>query len=109
MPELTDEEIEALAAEAELKGQVMADHDRLTLGIAQLRANIEEMERISPRDAKGKITLKGCPPLDAASPANAGKTQYEISLANLQIYTAERDALVAQYPRFFETEEVPVE
>lgn len=99
MPGLTQKEIEALAKEEELKRTTLVKYQGLAQGIGQLQANIEEMER------EGRVNLANCPPLDRQSSANQGKSQYGISRENLQVYTGQRDTLVAKYPRFFETEE----
>ena len=100
MPELSAKEIVALVKEEELKRSALIKYNRLAQSIGQLQANIEEMER------EGRTKADNCPPLDNKSPANAEKSQYDISRENLQSYLAERDALVAEYPRFFEPEEV---
>jgi len=97
MPELSEDE--KAAAEAELKKQTLAENERLTQGIAQLKTNIEEMER------EGRVTVKTCPALDSKSTANAGKSQWEISKANLQSYVGARDTLVNQYSKYFEVGE----
>ncbi len=96
MPEPTEVELVKQAEEYEAKRVALTQFARLTDTTGQMQSNIARMEREGTTNA---------PALDQKSPANAGKTQYEIDQAILAQKAGERDALVAANSKFFTVEE----